>query len=158
MSYDQAIMAAKDVRKTYFTENCSLREAFKKIFKDKNIIVNYQEQGEKLKFNKYNNSYIITLPQDTSVLRDNYTIAHELGHIFLEHQLNEQCEIHRSSEKNQTEREANIFAAVLLLPQEQFSAICKKYNNNPNRVAAFFSVSPSAAKVRMSILKIANLI
>lgn len=153
MSYSQVINKAREIRDLYFSPDYPLQTAFKKIFEDNNISILFQENGEMLK-KVGNNSYIISLPLNTSPLRDNYTIAHELGHFFLGHPLNEEYEIHRSLENNRIEREANIFAAELLMPKDQFIDACNKCNNDPYAVASIFSVSPSAAAVRMSTLKI----
>lgn len=55
--------------------------------------------------------------------RRNFTIAHELGHHFLSHRLNEYCRIYRNlnsdtHKKNPQEVEANYFAACFLMPYE----------------------------------------
>ena len=153
MSYSQVIDKAREVRGEYFLPGLTLQDAFDRIFEEKRITLSFQEKGEKLKKEK-DGSYTITLPRDTSPLRDNYTIAHELGHIFLNHPLNAACEIRRSLEKTRIEREANVFAAELLMPRDKFLSACVEYSNDPYAVASIFSVSPTAASVRMSILGI----
>jgi Zn-dependent peptidase ImmA (M78 family) len=55
--------------------------------------------------------------------RRNFTIAHELGHHFLSHRLNEYCRIYRNlntvtHKKDPQEIEANYFAACFLMPYE----------------------------------------
>ena len=55
--------------------------------------------------------------------RRNFTIAHELGHHFLSHHLNEYCRIYRDLDisthrKDPQEVEANYFAACFLMPYE----------------------------------------
>lgn len=153
MLYSEVIDAAKNVRDEYFLPGLTLREAFEKIFEKKRITLSIQEKGEKLK-KEADGSYTITLPRDTSPLRDNYTIAHELGHIFLNHPLNAAGEIHRCQERTRIEREANVFAAELLMPRDKFIEACAEYDNDSYAVASVFSVSPTAAAVRMSILNI----
>lgn len=153
MLYSEVINTAQKVRNEYFLPGLTLRETFEKIFEKKRITLSIQEKGEKLK-KETDGSYTITLPRDTSPLRDNYTIAHELGHIFLGHPLDAASEIHRSLKRTRIEREANIFAAELLMPRDKFTDACREYGNDPYAVASVFSVSPTAASVRMSILGI----
>ncbi len=55
--------------------------------------------------------------------RRNFTIAHELGHYFLSHTLNEYCHIYRklnydTHDKDPQEVEANFFAACFLMPYD----------------------------------------
>lgn len=55
--------------------------------------------------------------------RENFTIAHELGHHFLSHQLNKYCRIYRNlntahHNEDPQEVEANYFAACFLMPYE----------------------------------------
>lgn len=58
--------------------------------------------------------------------RKNFTIAHELGHYFLSHQLtqtsfycSEEEIVEEGLKKNPIEREANYFASCLLMPEEK---------------------------------------
>jgi len=55
--------------------------------------------------------------------RRNFTIAHELGHYFLKHELNGYCQLFRDLQnmdhkKDPQEVEANYFAACLLMPSD----------------------------------------
>lgn len=59
--------------------------------------------------------------------RHNFTIAHELGHYFLRHELQngslicDRCSISEDiTDNNDIEQEANYFAASLLMPKEMF--------------------------------------
>lgn len=151
--YDDAISKARAIRKRYFTDGCSPMEAFENIFKEKDIEIRYELHGESLQ--RLNKKWIITLPRNTSSERDVYTIAHEIGHIVLGHNLDEAGMIFRSGELTITERQANVFAAELLMPEDLFREVCKECDNNVYEVAFRFGVSPSAAGVRMSILGIA---
>ena len=74
---------------------------------------------------------------------------------MLEHRPNEAGMIFRSGELTDEERQANVFAAELLMPKEKFRQVCRECGNNVYEVAFRFGVSPSAAGVRMSILGIA---
>lgn len=73
--------------------------------------------------------------------RHNFTIAHELGHYFLKHELKEGrliCDRNNVSEDNSienelVEQEANYFAACLLMPREMFLNSYFKIMKNLNR-------------------------
>lgn len=70
-------------------------------------------------FTKYkNNKYYIFLNKDIPEKRQRFTIAHELGHIFLGHFKcgNFPFLIANSGIDEQKEREANLFARLLLAP------------------------------------------
>lgn len=62
----------------------------------------------------------IYINQNMNLGRRNFTIAHELGHHFLSHSLNEYCHIYRTlndtHQKDPQEVEANYFAACFLMP------------------------------------------
>ena len=96
---------------------------------------------------------ILTLPNDTSIVRDNYTIAHEIGHLVLGHSI-EDMRSQYNREITDEDRQANIFAAELLMPKDLFRVVCRECRYNVYSIGDRFDVSPSAAGVRMSILNI----
>lgn len=68
--------------------------------------------------------YIMINSEITNEGRKNFTIAHELGHFFLGHELkNGQCFdteiLEDDSAVNEIEREANYFASCLLMPERK---------------------------------------
>jgi hypothetical protein len=93
----------------------------------------------------------IYLSPYTGRLRDNFTIAHELGHYFL----------HTGTPPGTNggvfgrygddirERQANRFAAALLMPRTRFLQLADRYANNEVTLASCFNVSPKAAQVRL---------
>ena len=104
----------------------------------------------------------IVLSTNTSQERDNFTIAHELGHYFL-HYLIPQRESPDNREfranrygSDRTEWEANWFAAALLMPEEQFRSDISTANGNIATVAKNYGVSLIAAKIRAEALGIAT--
>lgn len=149
MNMHNAEKLAGEVRAAFFEDN-SPRKAFERIFNEKKITIKYVEDGERLK--KEDDGWSIFLPTSTSPARDTFTIAHELGHIFLEHKLNQDDEIFRKVELDDIERAANAFAAELLMPKTLFKDKFEEFGNDIARVAKFFGVSQAAAMVRMSIL------
>jgi Zn-dependent peptidase ImmA (M78 family) len=112
------------------------------------------------------NNFVIFLPSVTSVVRDRFTIAHELGHLFLHYPL----VAHRHAgatmiatrwvdETNENlkraEWEANWFAAAFLMPSGAFSEFLHANNFSIHTAATKFAVSPKAAEVRARSLNIA---
>lgn len=92
---------------------------------------------------------------DPEGYRDRFTIAHELGHLFLGHIQNHE-ELYREG-ANTLEYEANDFAANLLMPKSEF--IESIYANldedgycDLNAVSEYFRVSISAVKTRGKFL------
>ena len=103
----------------------------------------------------------IFISQFTSIERDRFTIAHELGHLFLHYpnirEKMEENSIFRATryvdtnDKQQqvAEREANWFAASLLMPQERFTEI---YKQGEKKAEIEFQVSTSAVRIRAKSL------
>lgn len=151
-SWDDVINTAKNLRKTYHRENQSLQETIRKICQKNNIRIDYGIHGEKAKHN--GNHWTITLPLDSSQVRDNFTIAHEFGHIFLRHPCDINNEIHRSGERNKREVQANLFAAEFLMSKEEFTQAAREFNNDEQKLARKFEVSQAAALVRLSALRL----
>jgi hypothetical protein len=98
--------------------------------------------------------FVIRLSPFTGILRDNFTIAHELGHYFL-HSGFPYGSIKIQQPrwgKGILEQQANRFAASLLMPEKEFREIAKKYENNPVLLAGYFNVSIQAAVIRLKLL------
>lgn len=91
-------------------------------------------------------------------VRGRFTLAHELGHIFLRHDkrdfydaeaVRELGEDMPESAKPPWEQEADAFAAELLIPQEQL----KKYQTelkSPEKLAGIFQVSRPAMVIAIA--------
>ena len=97
--------------------------------------------------------------------RIQFSVAHELGHLFLhmlqkDGSINEYREYYRrNGDANRIEYEANEFAASLLMPRDEFLSACMKHLDNNNnvdleKVAKHFNVSRQAASVRGSVLDV----
>lgn len=92
-----------------------------------------------------------------------FSVAHELGHLFL-HLLEEGGTFKTAScvstclTQSQQEWEANEFAAAFLMPEDDFVLKCKEFMEknkvNITRVADYFNVSVQAAKVRGNVLNL----
>lgn len=109
-----------------------------------------------------NGEFQIFLPTVTTAERDRFTIAHELGHLFLhfpkvkrERAGQPMAATRRVDQndpsQNRAEWEANWFAAAFLMPEQDFRE-CHAKAHSAADVAKKFGVSQSAAEVRASTL------
>ncbi|WP_261516129.1 ImmA/IrrE family metallo-endopeptidase [Chelativorans petroleitrophicus] len=80
--------------------------------------------------------------------RQRFTLAHELGHYLLhrDHAPFEDGLLFRSDAKNAREREANQFAALVLMPDTEFRTALS--SGDIDSVARTFGVSKQAAEYR----------
>jgi predicted DNA binding protein len=104
------------------------------LLEENGIIVSTLKDGEK-KIDGFTQVYqcngsvrycVMLEDEKGSMARRNFSAAHELGHILLHSSLNN--EDLNSTENRQIERQANLFASCLLLPEKSF----KKELINPN--------------------------
>ncbi|TQM17057.1 uncharacterized protein DUF955 [Pseudoxanthomonas sp. 3HH-4] len=88
-----------------------------------------------------------------SGVRQRFTIAHELAHFVLHRNLQENFRdlifTRRSLERNQMEREADSFAAQLLMPSEELIADVRSGKTNVHELAERYQVSGLAMKYRL---------
>lgn len=99
----------------------------------------------------------IYLNADESADRQNFTLAHELAHYFLQHKPNEYGVYWRNTaysdgDKPEKEQEADCFAAELLMPKVLIERLKKLYglkDDNVVALAKLLGVSPSAMKYRL---------
>lgn len=98
----------------------------------------------------------IRLSQFTSSWRDNFTIAHELGHYFLHYRLPKHTgqEGFGRGERNRKETQANVFAASLLMPVDSFTKAWTEMSGNERLLADKFGVSPAAVRVQAQVLRL----
>lgn len=98
---------------------------------------------------------IIYLAVDDSPKRQSFTVAHELGHHLLGHKKDEIFYRHQATDFNgqnkKDEKEANYFAASLLMPRELVVKFWER-SKDIELLAAYFGVSTSAAFWRIKNL------
>ncbi len=91
---------------------------------------------------------IIRINKTHPPLRQRFSLAHELGHICLDHDLVLSNRIEGEEVKNEIEKEADEFAAELLMPIDIFK---KAFNAKTDleTLAEMFEVSTTAVSVRL---------
>lgn len=105
-------------------------------------------------------SFVIHLSSETGALRDNFTIAHELGHLLLHwpkvrkaHSGSGMRATRRVDESQDSlvrcEWEANWFASAFLMPEAEFREAYRK-----GIASETFGVTQAAVEVRAKTLKI----
>lgn len=111
-----------------------------------------------------NTNKAIIVNSNDSDQRKRFTVAHELGHYFLEGE-SKTCFGHRDvGDYSPRERDANSFASELLMPKTKVENFVKEYKDSVwgdipdsfiiDAVASNFHVSRSAANVRLEKLNI----
>lgn len=105
---------------------------------------------------KANENYTIYLNKNDPMTRKRFTIAHEMGHLKLNHVENIICRDSISSlGTDENEVKANAFAAELLMPEELMD-YAYKLLKSVYRVARVFGVSEDAARIRLTKLGVIN--
>lgn len=99
-------------------------------------------------YNSKNNSYRMFFDEGliNSPARLNFTMAHEFGHIVLNHFSNSDSSLVMFYKK---ERAANIFVDELLMPTEQIM----RYKLNAREISQVYNVSITAAQNKIKYLK-----
>lgn len=95
---------------------------------------------------------IIMLNQNHHWHRRRFSLGHELGHFFLNHdQVNKPFDEPYKKFKKSLEIEADYFAGCVLMPEQAFKAAFSKLGN-VKEISKFFEVSETAAWVRIKQL------
>lgn len=98
--------------------------------------------------------FTIYIPRFTSLRRDRFTIAHELGHYFLHYVYPglQEIMLFRRGFEDRGEIEANFFAASLVMPTEQFKTQWEYCSGDARELSRIFNVSPRAAEIRAEVI------
>ena len=102
---------------------------------------------------------VIYVNNDHPVTRQRFTIAHELGHWFCGHltdrdgKIIDNAECKRSAEWDMREREANKFAAELLMPSRLLKMAIGSGIRTRHDLSVLFNVSPEAMSYRLQNVK-----
>lgn len=102
-------------------------------------------------------SFTIFLSPYTAPIRDNFTIAHEIGHYLLhvdkDSKEHEEVTFNRYGSERR-EWEANWFAAGFLMPEDKFKEKAREFNNDITLLSSYFNTSKDAVKIRLKTLGI----
>lgn len=155
MSYlkDQVIETAQRVRDDFF-ESAYSWDGLEEILDHYSGTIEYVSD-DKLEESLHiysDGSFTIFLPHQSSELRDYFTIAHELGHYFLHWEDDGEETVFSRGESNETEWQANWFAAELLMPEDEFREAAEEYDYDVSELSNHFGVSRAAASVRLEVL------
>lgn len=100
--------------------------------------------------------WVIGVNQYHHQVRQRFTIAHELAHFALHRSMKQEFRdetfARRSDSRDPMEREADSFAADLLMPKETVSSTVNNGVRSLNELATAFSVSTIAMKYRLRSL------
>lgn len=109
------------------------------------------------------NVYLIVYNENKPINRIRFSIAHELGHIILNHLSDERTELSRGGLGNMEYRllegQANVFAGTFLVPPILIKEYLLSYgtdieNVKQEHLSAFFAISSSASNYRINDFKI----
>ena len=155
LSYDAIQQYAERIGTKYKIYDADGRANLKDLVKTLGGQIEYVDTDESL-FVADEGKFTIFLPNHTSQRRDQFTLAHELGHYFLHYlQLGETGEMaFQRGGQNRLETKANFFAASLLMPKESFKNQYERFGSNFFHIAQVFDVSPAAAEIRAEVLRL----
>ncbi|MDA0573253.1 MULTISPECIES: ImmA/IrrE family metallo-endopeptidase [Burkholderia] len=104
-------------------------------------------------------TFEIRLALDTGMMRDRFTIAHELGHYVLHYLYPNQKQgknitwlVAERNGSGQVEKEANWFAAAFLMPEAEYRDMHAKHGGDHFMLSSYFQVSVQASTVRAKVL------
>ncbi|MGY2267671.1 ImmA/IrrE family metallo-endopeptidase [Pseudomonas sp. SDO5561_S422] len=103
-------------------------------------------------FDVVNNIPVIRFNPDDANVRQRFTIAHELGHMFLKHghSFRDNAKNYSSGTHLYRERDANSFAAELLMPKEVVEwLVFKEKKYDVEEMAGILNVSGAAMHYRL---------
>lgn len=138
-----------------FPSSDSLIADIESIIKKRNILVVKEEMeyGMSGYIEKRQSEWVIGVNKYDSPLRQKFTLAHELGHYILHKSeitsKHEDYILLRDNEYTAMEREANEFAAELLMPRDKFrNCVESREATTIKDLAQKFEVSANAVRYR----------
>lgn len=108
------------------------------------IVLEYADFGRPMHYDRQRQKHVITLPRRTSMYRDNYAIAADIGRVVLMLPLDDGKDRYNA-------RLCNIFAAELLMPEERIRHYVRAGLTDKS-MSEMFGVLESAVTIRRHIL------
>ncbi len=99
----------------------------------------------------------ITLMPFTPLYRDNFKIAHELGHLILHYPYSSnpfESSLYPRYSSEPYEAQADYFAACFLMPRKEFIEVKARYNNDKEKIAAYFETVELSVDIRSQYLHV----
>jgi Zn-dependent peptidase ImmA (M78 family) len=156
LSYDSIRKYAELVAEKYQVHDSQGKADLKALLEKLGIKVDYVDffENEESSIVTEAREFTIFLSKYSSSQRDRFTVAHELGHLFLHylHPKREGSAIFNRGGRDTAETQANIFAATLLMPSEHFKKAFAELDGDLPKIAEVFDVSLMAADTRASSL------
>lgn len=103
------------------------------------------------KISRFGRGHVITINALHHPNRKRFTLAHEIGHYCLHRSMKEEFVdevFFRDETSSQIEREANRFAADILMPEEDFRKFASQISSKVEDLADHFQVSSLAVRFR----------
>lgn len=122
------------------------------------IRIEPMEQQKSGYLRRLGNGWVIGVNSLHHPRRQLFTLAHELGHYVLHRETVgefEDATLFRAEGYGEwgVEKEANEFAADLLMPKDDFRACVRRYEGDVEQIARHFGVSALAVKIRANELR-----
>jgi Zn-dependent peptidase ImmA (M78 family) len=146
------------IRDRFKEENGSLSDAVKNIVEwlggriHLSTSISSQSSGTIIVHKK--GDFDILIPHNTGVLRDRFTLGHEIGHYILHSNVGKIPLIAHRQDQSFHETESNYFSAALLMPKEEFVKVYSDVDRNLELLSNHFFVSKKAAEVRVRALSL----
>lgn len=137
MTEQEILSKARELREKHHSQERSISETLRAICETYHI----QIQPGKGGLVHSDDGWIVYIPEETTMQKDNFLLAYALGQVILDDKGN---------------RLPALFAAEFLMPKEKFIRVAQETGNDENKIAQHFEVTPVAALVRMSTLGIAQ--
>lgn len=141
-------------------------DVFSVQFKDKNVAGLMLDSDEKVGL--FDSQRVIAVNKDDYTTRRQFTVAHEIGHFVLH--CNDQSNFYErylgedaDTDNKELERQANFFAACLLMPAKMVRKLYQEYkmvtpvptkSDFADQISEVFVVSPNAASRRIEELSL----
>ena len=159
IDYRTAEQAAKSVRVKFGEKAEPYIDIFDVAERAGFRIIHFNPRRDQGRISGFSREHDIYLNVEENSVRAAFTVAHELGHHFLKHKPSDQFVHYRESyyykDKPDIEKQADVFAAELLMPAWGIKKLKRRYdlsNNDSGILADLLGVSPKAMRYRLNFL------